>query len=211
MKEFKEATNNNTDLVECLSDNKSPEKQVNNWYKHLKSIIHNTFEKVRITNNRSIESPTEIESMINTIRKLKKDVNMIEDVEQKQIIENEIEELDKKISDECAKENSEIIKNHTRNVCTIEGTFSSNAMWKLKKKIFKKAYELPTAKKNAEGMLITNPEMIRNMYVQTYQERLAHKNIKPYLSNLEMIKDELFTLRMSKSILSKSKDWTIKI
>ena len=58
---------------------------------------------------------------------------------------------------------------NTEDMSTIDGTFSNNKMWNLKKKILPRAKEALTAKKDINGQVITNPEMIRNLYIQCFQ------------------------------------------
>ena len=81
-------------------------------------------------------------------------------------------------------------------------------MWKLKQKIIPKRNEVPTAKKNTNGQLVTNPKELKELYFQTYKERLSHRSIRPGLEFLEFLKGLLFQLRLFLSKKNQSNPWT---
>ena len=86
-----------------------------------------------------------------------------------------------------------------------------NGMWKIKKKVFPKLAKIvPTAKKNFNGQLETNPETLKQLYLETYKYRLRHRPIRADLTNLKNLKEGLFELRLKLVKLVKSKPWTIK-
>ena len=67
-----------------------------------------------------------------------------------------------------------------------------NNFWKLKQKIFPKARDISAAKYDANGHLVTSGEKIKNLYLETYKERLAHKEIKDGLEEQQRRREELF-------------------
>ena len=90
----------------------------------------------------------------------------------------------------------------------MEGKFSNNQMWRLKRKIMPRPREPPTAKKNEEGNVVTHPVKLRNLYLNTYKHRLRQRQILPHLKHLRKLRVELFQLRMEKARNKKTKDWS---
>ena len=83
-------------------------------------------------------------------------------------------------------------------------------MWKLKKKIMPRATEKVTAKKDSTGKLITNPEVLKKLYEDTYKKRLKHRQMKPELMKLNYLREYLFQLRLESAAKKKSPDWSLK-
>ena len=57
--------------------------------------------------------------------------------------------------------------------------------------------------------IITNHESLKNLYLQTYLNRLRNRPIKPGLEEIRKLKMELFNLRLKLSKMNKSQPWTI--
>ena len=64
-------------------------------------------------------------------------------------------------------------------------------MWKIKNSISPKPREPPMAKEDKAGNLITGPGPAMNLYLETYKERLQHKEIGEDLKELKELKEEL--------------------
>ena len=64
------------------------------------------------------------------------------------------------------------------------------------------------AKKSAGGDLISNPVVLKQLYADTYKERLRHGLMRPGYEELESLKKYLFNLRLSLSKTRKSDPWT---
>ena len=89
------------------------------------------------------------------------------------------------------------------------GKFSIG-MWKLKNKLMPKEMDPPMAKYDDQGNLITAPEALKALYLQHYEKRLQHKDIKKdYLENYEN-KIVLWNLRFEQLKVTKSRNWNIK-
>ena len=77
------------------------------------------------------------------------------------------------------------------------------------KKVFpKNTLPLPVGKKNTRGQIITNPEKLKDLYLETYVHRLRHRPIKKEYSQLKKFKETLFDLRINLCKLRKSEPWT---
>ena len=82
-------------------------------------------------------------------------------------------------------------------------------MWQLKKKLCKKKSEVPIAKKDENGKLVTEHSKLKQLYETTYKTRLEHRVMKPELKSLYDLKMNLFQLRLQVSRNIKSDDWTM--
>ena len=72
----------------------------------------------------------------------------------------------------------------------------------------KNPQSLPVAKRNNCGQIITNPETLKKLYMETYSQRLRHRPIKEEFVDLKHLKETLFSLRLKLSKLTKSKPWS---
>ena len=123
---------------------------------------------------------------------------------EKHKIEDEIDMLENKIAALNASKNADLIKKHVEDMCSIEGTFSNNRMWKLKQKVYARSPELPTAKKDPEtDALITNPKMLKDLNLKIFKNRLKTQEIMPYLNNLKNIREELLNIRLQTAKLKR--------
>ena len=64
------------------------------------------------------------------------------------------------------------------------------------------------AKHDKEGNIITAPEGIKNLYIDTYKERLRNRIMKPELMDLFFLKSELWAYRNIELKEKVSKSWT---
>ena len=64
------------------------------------------------------------------------------------------------------------------------------------------------AKKNSDGFLVSDPDSLKQLYVETYKQRLKHRIMRPGYEDLEHLKSFLFNKRLSLSKRIKSEPWT---
>ena len=126
----------------------------------------------------------------------------------KEIIEKNIEIIEKEISTICAEKNSILVEKHLSEISNDDEHVSRLNMWRLKQKICPRNIDPPMAKKAANGDLISNPDELKNLYVDTYKYRLRHRTIQPGLEEIERIKNYLFNIRLSLSKTRKSAPWS---
>ena len=72
-------------------------------------------------------------------------------------------EIEVDLSNECAKKNVEKIREYVGEVCNIKGGFSNSGMRNLMKKISLKSRDPPMAKKDSEGNLVTDPQLLKKI------------------------------------------------
>ena len=115
----------------------------------------------------------------------------------KTIIEQKIEDIEQilalKIADKNAKNISEQISDFTLG----DGSFSHIGFWKVKSRIVPGKSNPPMAKRDAEGNLVTSPENLRALYLETYRKRLKHRKIDSKYEDIEIMKNELWNRRLS--------------
>ena len=65
------------------------------------------------------------------------------------------------------------------------------------------------ARKDDQGMLVTAPNLLKKLYLETYQKRLKHREIKSGLKDIQFIKEELWSSRLEELKLKKTPSWKI--
>ena len=120
-----------------------------------------------------------------------------------------IDNIEKKVQELSSLRNAKIVENFVQNL-KCNGKFSQTGMWKLRKRLHpSKNLDPPMAKMDKKGNLITSPNLIKKLYVDTYVDRLRHREIKPELVDLYHMKNDLWKRRQEILRLKKSPDWTI--
>ena len=83
-------------------------------------------------------------------------------------------------------------------------------LWDLKKKLGNNNMEVPSAKYDLKGNLITSRADIKRLYKDVYSERLKCKEIMPKHEEIDELKTELFNSNYSNLINKKSKNWDME-
>ena len=98
-----------------------------------------------------------------------------------------------KIEDElaltCAEENREELEGMKFE----EGGINSGKLWTLRKKLFPKSRNPPTAMCDLEGNLVTNEVEIEKIAMETYRKRLSNRPMKSSLEIIRIQKEELLS------------------
>ena len=194
---YNQLTSSDT-LLSCLraSDVKQCGKK---WLKAFRNILHRSFKKVRITNkkleqeevHRLMRAKTQV---LEKIEEMKTDAsdssgNILNQTEIL-VSQEAVDSLDLKISEICSEK-----KEHYKDITDISGSFNLPKMWGLRKKLNFKAQDVPSAKKDQSGNLITTKNGILALYRKTYMDRLSPKPIREEYEELRALKENLFNLR----------------
>ena len=91
-----------------------------------------------------------------------------------------------------------------------KGDVNINNFWKLKQRIFPQARDASAAKYDSKGHLITSGGKLKDLYLQTYQERLKHRTIKEGLEKHQERREEIFELRKNEAKDKIKKPWTME-
>ena len=123
-------------------------------------------------------------------------------------LETKLLETEKKIADIIAESNYKIVKENLEYMVDDTEKLNHINMWQLKKKICTKTPEVPTAKKNVNGEIVTEATKLKELYKTTYKTRLQHREMKPELMNMFDKKMELFNIRLKVCKNIKSFNWS---
>ena len=192
-----------------LPESRKFEKASNLFFKTLKGTFHKCFKKVRIrTGGPRTLGNESIQERLNIKAELKKFLlnNKCRIAHKKAT--KKLEKVEESLVEETASKNSQIVKEHLDNLETSEGSFSSLGLWKLKKKLFPLAVDPPMAKRDQAGNIITAPEAIKDLYIDTYKDRLKNRSMKPELMDVYFLKTELWASRNENMKKNKSMPWT---
>ena len=121
-----------------------------------------------------------------------------------------IEQLDIEISEIEALENrNKIIKNFKAYSDNPESV-NLQQMWKQHKKLWPKcSNNLPTAKKNHKGKLVSNPGALKKLLAREYKDRLRRRPVKIDFEDMRKRRKEILDLKLTLAARNKSRDWTI--
>ena len=211
MKKFREMTSK--DVLSNCFDEKDVTKAANKWLKELKNILHRSFKKVRVgnkkqENNESVDLLKDKLKLQNDLDATENDDKTTDNIKKIHILRDKIEEIDKDLANKNADKQAHIIIEHLDELTGDDGELSTLKMWKLKKKLYRQNKEVPMAMQDETGNLITNKPSLLKLYQNTYQNRLAHKNIQEGLEDMQMLKEYLFKSRSSHSAEINVADWT---
>ena len=134
-------------------------------------------------------------------------------VEQKHQVENRIKELEVSIAESISENFKDNLVSTLENIGgdtqNINGS-GRNQLWKMLKQANpKSAQSPPAAKKDVVGNMITSHNSLKDLYFQTYKQRLRNRPIREGFEEIKTLKEELFDLRMNIAKSAKSPPWTM--
>ena len=203
--QFYEITSCGDSLSRCFQNNFPLKSQIIQWEKKFKSCIAQAFTKIRITNKKK---ETESQNLIKERNNLRNKMKTVQDSIEREKVNEDINEVESKISNLISEENTKKVKEHLTTMCSDDGQFNQIGFWKIKNKLFpKNGAALPVSKINSEGRIIAHPVELKELYMRTYVHRLRHRPIKPGLEFIKMLKDQLCQKRLELVKLLPNKRW----
>ena len=200
---FKRLTTDTNEFTDCFKNDLEFEVQATNWRKMLNNFFHKAFKKVRIT-NKPIKKQSEVLKLIERRKVLKKKVDRSESEEE------EIDRIETEIADKCQEFNRKRLIDNFSDLGGKDGNLQYQGIWNIKKKLFPKVKpSLPVGKKNLKDQLITNPEELKKLYLESFKYRLRHRPVQPGFEELLEDQEELFKLRLDLSKKVKTKEWSM--
>ena len=201
---FKTLTTDTQDFTNCFeNDETSVLIQIEKWRRILKSYCRKAFRKIRIRKKRFKPINPQISKLINEKNELltKKDISNVEE---------EIEAIDRNISEiEALNNRNKIVKNF-KSFSDHPETINLQEMWKRNKKLWPKVgNNLPTAKKNHKGKLVSNPGAIRKLLAREYKDRLRRRPVRPDITEIRIRRKEITKMKLKLAGMRKSRDWTM--
>ena len=209
LKCFRKSTDNEKKFIDCFQTNGDIKSQGKKWEKVLKTKISQNFKKIRIRQSANSFKNSEIEICLQKRRQLKMKLSSCKTIEEKITIEDEIEMQDDEIAEKLAQDHVNMIEEHVSGMSNFDGSFNNNKMWKLRKKIMPRLPEKITAKKSSDGLLVTNPALLRKLYLNVYQDRLSSKEISPRMLKLKGLREKLLQMRLKSCKEKVSPGWNM--
>ena len=200
-KVFKEATtieNNNHYLSSVFDEKDDINNLTEKFMKRLQKTIKKCFKKVRVTER--VDNEKE-----DLFRKWKEMKNS------ETVDKAEFEKIENELADKYAKEYFKKIKEKTDGIDSEEGSLNTGNLWSLKKEVFPKSREPPTAMVDpVTGNLLTSEEKIEEAAINVYKERLANRPMKDDLNHIKEAKEVLCEKLLQLAKSRKTPPWTIK-
>ena len=198
---FREATmgeNNNNYLSSVFDEEGDLNTLTEKFLKRLQKTIHKCFKKVRV----SQKIDKEKDDLFQKWRELKKKSD--------DGSKSELEKVEKELADEYAEEFFEKIKEKTAGINCEGGGLNSGQLWNLKKEIFPKARDPPTAMLDpVSGNLLTSEDKIEEAAIKVYTKRLQNREIKDDLKHLKDAKEVLCEKLLKLAKTRKTPPWTL--
>ena len=94
------------------------------------------------------------------------------------MIGNQLKVIENYLSLKCAENNKDLVTKYVEELNSSKGKFSQHGLWKLKSKLCRKSVDPPMAKLDTSGQFITSPNLLKDLYLRTYQDRLSHRVMK---------------------------------
>ena len=175
---------NNAFLSSVFESNGDINTQTKKFKKRLNGCLHKSFRKITITDkpNKELEDLFYRRKVLRT----KSDGRS----------RAELENIENELAKRCAEENKKKIEEELAGLDCDEGGVHSGRLWKLRKKLFPRSRDPPTAMKDQSGNLITSEDQIEKLALETYKKRLENRKMKESLSQIKEDKEELCSRRM---------------
>ena len=198
-KKFHKETSKNTYLSSAFDDEGDINEQVNTFLKRLNKVQHKCFTKIKVTE----QIDKETDELYKEWRRMQSKPN--------EINKEELKEVEDKLADKIAK-NYRTIKTEAGNIdCAEEGGFHTGRLWELKKKLWPRAKDPPTAMLDNEDNLVTSDECIQELSLQKLAvERLREREIKDELKDMKEVKEKRCEDNLKKAKLNKTPDWNLE-
>ena len=160
--------------------------------KKLNKLLHKCFQKVTVKNQKESQKGE-------TLYRRWKEIRKKDDTESMAEMDNIEEELSEEFFDK--------VKLASKDVDCNEGGNMAAEMWKLKKQLFPRSRDPPTAMMDDKGNLVTNTETIKDMAVKAYEHRLRNRPMKEGMENIKDEKEKLAHKVMEAARNNKTDPW----
>ena len=167
---FKFETTNTNDFTDCFKNDLPLGDQIKLWKNKLNKYFRSSFKKIRI------KSKMKMKPLNNKITQL---ITLRNNLLLKNGSEEDLIELNNHISDLEAKENRDLIMKHFKSFSEDPEKINLTQMWKKMRQIWPKfGANLPTAKRNHNGKIVTDPKSLKILFAKEYKERLRTRPIR---------------------------------
>ena len=209
-KKFTDLTEDCQELRTCFTGDKSPKSKSANFFKILDNKFHRSFKKIRIRKGNTFKCNNDEDKLLTSRTKLLHAASVSSTAGSKSLINQKVQLAEIEISRILADKNAKLVTSQLEQIDTLDGSFNQTGMWNIKKRIFPRQKEVPTAKYDPFGNLITGGLALKKLYLRTYKDRLEHRPIREKFADIKILKEELWALRFEKLRKCKTNAWTIK-
>ena len=205
-------TNDSEELRNCFkNDDDELEKCSVRWLKIMRNIIKCCFTKIRIKKNGLKPELQQLfkdkEYTVTQIANLEK----LKNYGEAEKLRVTLSDIDESIGKMCAEKNRAHVKDLLKSSDEEIDGVNQSKIWDLKKRLLNKNVILPpAAKKNENGILVTDRDELEELYVETYETRLAPNPTSDDLEELKMLKSQLFSFNTRSAQSVVTEDWTIR-
>ena len=197
---FKEFTSNGNFLSEVFEDeNKCVDVKSKQFIKRLKFCLSKCFKKIRI---KGTKRNLHLEQLFERRRILRTKTD--------EISMASLKDVDKELSELCAKENMETINEACKGLSCETGGVNGKKMWQLKKKLRGIVSEPPAAMIDEKGNIVTSNAALENLILKQYEERLKTLEMKEELKTHEEQREKLCDKRLEDAKRTRTPEWTIE-
>ena len=182
---FTKETNETTRFTDIFDKCGTFENHAKQFNRCLKQTIQKCFKKCRI---RKKLKETEVDRLLKAKSKLKIFIQTCKDEKYLQQSNDKLDLIETKIQKLSSARNVKIVEDFIKTL-EHDGKFSQSGMWRLRKKLHpSKSTDPPMAKVDKRGNLVTAPNLIRKLYLNTYTDRLQHREMKLEFLNVFFMK-----------------------
>ena len=125
------------------------------------------------------------------------------------IIKQKIQDIEDFLSDQIADKNAQKISDQLDGLTLGGGGFSQTGFWKIKCNICPKNSDPPLAKRDTHGNLVSTPNNLKQLYLETYKHRLRHRSMENKHLDIFYLKSELWKHRFESLKVKATNPWTL--
>ena len=112
-----------------------------------------------------------------------------------------------KLSQLTSKLNKMKLENITKGMGALDGNFCQNNFWKIKNQVLLRSTDPPIAMRDKKGNLVTSPMALKQLYLETYIERLRPAKMSQDFNDIFQMKAELWRRRNELMKMKKTEPW----
>ena len=127
---------------------------------------------------------------------------------EQQIYNSSLKEIENEMIEIVAENNTKKVKSIIEESKSSDGGFSQLLYWKLKRKLIGKDIDPPSAKVDKNGALVTSQNMLNELYLNTYIERLSPNEESEEIGDILKLKNELWKIRSRLMRDNKTEKWS---
>ena len=196
---FQISTSETDEFSKCFTNMLPVHKQVERWRNVLQSHFKKSFTKIRITNK-------------NFVKPINQSISKLIDQRNSLIQKNEnicqVQVFDRRISEMEAEEKRNLIIKHFKSFSEDSENINLHQVWKTLKNLWPKCGQnLPSAKRNFRGKIVSGPTELKKLLAQEYKERLRCRPRRPDFLEILAKRKSIFKMKLKLAENNKSSPW----